>query len=324
MASYVQLTVAQRYLLQTLHQQKMAQKDIAQHLQVCPSTVSRELRRNRPSLQQPYLATSAHQQTQNRRKRSPYKLQGELALQVKKYLKNRWSPEQISGVLSLEKKGQKCISPEAIYQHIYRQQSGSESLIGYLRIRHKKRYKKRGSPQKRGSIPGRVGIEHRPAIVDTNTEVGHWEGDTVIGFDHDGVLVTLVERVLKYTCIVKVPSKKADIVGPAIEKALAHCGLPIKSLTVDNGREFTDHAAITAGLKIPVYFARPYHSWERGLNENTNGLIRQYIPKGQRISLVSDEFVSLIEDELNHRPRKTLGYLSPFQCAEKQRIALQT
>lgn len=106
--------------------------------------------------------------------------------------------------------------------------------------------------------------------MDTNTEVGHWEGDTVIGFDHDGVLVTLVERVFKYTCIVKVPSKKADIVGPAIEKALAHCGLPIKSLTVDNGREFTDHAAITAALKIPVYFARPYHSWERDLNENTN------------------------------------------------------
>lgn len=324
MASYVQLTLEQRYLLQTLLQQKMTQKDIAQQLQVCSSTISRELRRNQASLEQPYLATSAHQQTQKRRQRSPYKLRGELALQVKKHLEKRWSPEQISGVLALANNGQRCISHEAIYQHIYRQKPGSESLIGYLRIRHKKRYKKRGSPQKRGSIPGRVGIEHRPAIVDTNTEVGHWEGDTVIGFDHDGVLVTLVERVFKYTCIVKVPSKKADIVGPAIEKALANCGLPVKSLTLDNGREFTDHAAITATLKIPVYFARPYHSWERGLNENTNGLIRQYIPKCQRISIVSEEFVSSIANDLNHRPRKTLGYLSPSQCAEKHRIALQT
>ena len=162
MASYVQLTVAQRYLLQTLYQQKMAQKDIAQHLQVCPSTVSRELRRNRFSFEHPYLATSAQQQTQKRRKRSPYKLQGDLAQQVKKHLKNHWSPEQISRVLALANNGQKCISPEAIYQHIYRQKPENEPLICYLRIRHKKRYKKRGSPQKRGSIPGRVGIEpHR-------------------------------------------------------------------------------------------------------------------------------------------------------------------
>ena len=196
--------------------------------------------------------------------------------------------------------------------------------MAFLRIRHKKRYKKRGQPEKRGSIPNRVGIEERPAIVETNTEVGHWEGDTVIGANHEGVLLTLVERVTKYTLIVKLPSKHAHYLANKLIACLLRCLLPVRSITFDNGREFSDHQRISQDLKAPVYFARPYHSWERGLNENTNGLIRQYIPKYCQISIVKPGDVSWIQDQLNHRPRKTLGFLTPIQYAQKQGIALQT
>ena len=219
---------------------------------------------------------------------------------------------------------------EAIYSYIYRRQrSGNQELISCLRIRHKKRYKPRGVAQKRGQIPHRVGIEERPAIVDTNTEIGHWEGDTVIGADHDGVLLTLVERVTKYTVMVKLPSKQAVYLATRLIAVLLKCPLPVRSITFDNGKEFTDHQRMSRLLRTSIYFARPYHSCgpplrERGLNENTNGLIREYIPKGCRISPIRPKDVSWIQDQLNHRPRKTLGFLSPIQFALKQGIALQT
>ena len=148
-----------------------------------------------------------------------------------------------------------------------------------------------------------MGIEERPAIVETNTQLGHWEGDTVIGADHDGVLLTLVERVTKYTLIVKLPSKQAVFLAT--------------------------HLRMSRKLKVSIYFARPYHSCgpplrERALNENTNGLIREYIPKGCRISSVRPKDVHWVEHQLNHRPRKTVGFLSPIQFALKHGIALQT
>lgn len=325
MAHYAQLTLAQRYQIQALSQQKCVQKDIAKQVGVSPATISRELARNRQTNSaQPYQAQIAQQRQEQVRQRQPYKLTGALKEQVFKHLRERLSPEQISGVLALED-GQKRISHETIYQYIYRTKAlEDQDLITYLRVRHRKRYKKRGQAQKRGSIPNRVGIEHRPAIVETNTEVGHWEGDTVIGSEHDGVLLTLVERVTKYTIIVKLESKHALPLARQAIIQLQKCALPVKSITFDNGKEFTDHQRISKTLKAPIYFARPYHSWERGLNENTNGLIRQYIPKGCRISIVRRSDVAWIQDQLNHRPRKTLGFLSPIQFALKQGIALQT
>jgi transposase, IS30 family len=216
----------------------MLQKDIARQVQVSPATISRELSRNKNNQTGDYQAEMAQTMTQERNQRNAYKLDNTLAGKVIEGLKKHWSPEQISGVLEVEA-GKKIISHETIYQFIYRQTSDSESLMKYLRIRHKKRYKARGTTQKRGTIPGRVGIEERPAIVDTNTEVGHWEGDTVIGFDHDGALLTLVERVTKFTCIVKLSGKHAHPLAAAAVGKLAGCGLPIKSIIVDNGREFT-------------------------------------------------------------------------------------
>ena len=330
MAHYVQLTLDQRYLIQSLTHQKNQQKDTAKQVSVNPSTISRELARYRQQYpNQLYQAATAQQLCKATAKRKPYKLQGALEEAVLKGLRQQFSPEQISGVMALEA-GHKVISHEAIYSYIYRhQKSGNQELIACLRIRHKKRYKQRGVPQKRGRIPHRVGIEERPAIVETNTEIGHWAvrrcgGDTVIGADHDAVLLTLVERVAKYTIIVKLPSKRAICLATRLIALLLKCPLHVRSITFDNGKEFTDHQRMSRLLKTPIYFARPYHSWERGLNENTNGLIREYIPKGCRISPIRPKDVNWIQNQLNHRPRKTLGFLSPIQFALKQGIALQT
>ena len=271
MARYTQLTLSQRYQIQTLHQQQLRQKDIASQVGVSAATISRELVRNRlTDTTQLYQAPIAQESTKYRRQRQAYKLRGDLKEEVLKRLRERFSPEQISGVLALET-GRQCISHETIYRYCYtNNDADGQSLTQFLRIRHKKRYKKRGKPRKRGTIPHRVGIEERPAIVETNTETGHWEGDTVIGAEHDGVLLTLVERVTKYTVIVKLPSKHALFLAHQAVVHLKKCLLPVASITFDNGKEFTEHRLISQGVAAPVYFARPYHSWERGLNENTN------------------------------------------------------
>lgn len=208
MAKYTQLTLQQRYQIQTLRQQKLKQNKIAELVKVSESTISREIARNKTSTGD-YVANEAGKFCLNRCKRESYKMKGNLKEQVLVHLKERYSPQQISGVLAL-KTGQRQISHETIYQYIYSSKSpDKDNLISFLRIRHKKKYNKRGSIGKRGLIPNRVGIENRPAIVETNTEIGHWEGDTVIGANHQGVLLTLVERVTKYTIVAKLPSKNA-------------------------------------------------------------------------------------------------------------------
>lgn len=323
MAKYTQLTLEQRYQIQTLLQQKFKQYEIADFINVSKSTISREIKRN-SSLLGNYVATEAQKSSSDRCKREPYKMKSELKEQVLTQLKERYSPEQISGVLAL-KAGSKQISHETIYKYIYsRKNLDTENLISYLRIRHKKKYSKRGSVDKRGTIPNRVGIANRPAVVDLNTEVGHWEGDTIIGANHEGVLLTLVERVTKYTLVAKLDSKNADKLANALIARATKCRIPIKTITFDNGKEFAKHQKISAVLKADIYFANPYHSWERGLNENTNGLIRQYIPKSCPITIVKKSDVKWIENQLNNRPRKALGYFSPIQFALKCNIALQT
>lgn len=168
-----------------------------------------------------------------------------------------------------------------------------------------------------------MSIDQRPPVVETNTEVGHWEADTIIGKGHKGALLTLVERRTKYVLIVKLASKQAGALAAAATKVLRRSSLPVKTITFDNGLEFAHHESIGRALEAATYFAHPYHSWERGLNENTNGLIRQYIPKDCPISIVQPTDVSWIEDQLNQRPRKSLGYLSPAEFARNELYALQ-
>jgi IS30 family transposase len=218
-------------------------------------------------------------------------MKGALKDTVLSRIRDRYSPEQISGTLALEN-GCAVISHETIYRYIYKSKNiDHEPLSQYLRVRYRKKYKKRGQDQKRESIPNRVGIAERPAVVDANTELGHWEGDTVIGANHDGVLLTLVERVSKFTIIEKLPSKNAKSISKSLISRMKKCNLPVKTITFDNEKErsaarFSEHQKISKGLHANIYFANPYHSWERGLNENTNGLIRQYIPKSCPISIV--------------------------------------
>lgn len=323
MRSYRQLALEQRYQIACLLQQKATQKSIAAIVGVDASTISREIKRN-SLLSTDYKADKAQILSSKRTERSQYKIKGELKEMIVSKLRERYSPEQISGFFSLELVVNK-ISHEAIYKYIYsKKEADHEPLRQYLRIRHKKKYAKRGTGQKRGTIPNRIGIEHRPVIVETNTEVGHWEGDTIIGANHDGVLLTLVERVTKVVIIEKLNSKNAKPLTNRLIYRMKKCNIPVKTITFDNGKEFSDHQKMAKALKAQIYFATPYHSWERGLNENTNGLIRQYIPKACPISIVKKSDVNWIQNQLNNRPRKTLGYLSPIQFALNYKIALDT
>lgn len=197
------------------------------------------------------------------------------------------------------------------YQHIWTDKRHGGTLYLHLRQSHKKRKKQYGSKDKRGQIRNRVSIDERPAIVEEKTRIGDWEIDTVIGQNHQGALVTIVDRVSKFTLIKKVDSKHAEVVTeatiillkPYLDKAL--------TITADNGKEFAGHETIKAHLNADVYFAHPYHSWERGLNENTNGLIRQYFTKGSSFEDITDADVEAVMHKLNHRPRKTLNYKTP-------------
>lgn len=330
MANYKRLTLAQRYLIHTLHHQTCTQQNIAQRVGVSQATISRELAKYSHSYpKQTYDAQQAHQRAGEAKKRTSYKLEGQLLTTVIARLRDRLSPEQICGELH-RRATHKVLHHETIYRYIYRHQTlahqqpvDHETLSQYLRIRHRKHYKKRGKPLKRQLIPNRVSIELRPSIVETNIELGHWEADTVIGKGHDGALLTLVERRTKYVLIGKLASKQARALATVATNALRRSGLPVKTITFDNGLEFACHESIASPLQAATYFAHPYHSWERGLNENTNGLIRQYIPKSCPISIVRPTDVSWIENQLNNRPRKSLGYLSPAEFAKNELYALQ-
>ena len=277
MATYKRLTLAQRYLIQSLHQQHKTQQFMAQQIGVSQATISRELAKH--STQWPrqiYQAQHAQQRAGEAYKRTPYKLKGLPLTTVIDRLRDRLSPEQICGELQ-RASTQKVLHHETIYRYIYRhmafadkQPTDHEPLIQYLRIRHRKRYKKRGNPLKRQLIPNRVSIDQRPPVVATNTETGHWEADTVIGKGHDGALLTLVERRTKFVLIVKLASKQAGALAAAATQALRRSELPVKTITFDNGLEFARHESIGRAFGADTYFAHPYHSWERGLNENTN------------------------------------------------------
>nr|WP_281257955.1 IS30 family transposase [Spirosoma oryzae] len=329
------MTLAQRYLIQSLYQQHKTQHFIAQQIGVSQATISRELARH--SIQwppQPYQAQLAQQRAGAAHKRTPYKLNGSVLTTVLNRLRDRLSPQQICGELH-RTSTQQVLHHETIYRYIYRHQASNgkqladhESLIEYLRIRHRKRYNNRGKPVRRQLIPNRVSIDQRPPIVATNTELGHWEADTVIGKGHDGALLTLVERRTKYVLIAKLASKQAGALAAAATKALGRSALPVKTITFDNGLEFVHHESIGRAFGAATCFAHPYYSWERGLNENTNGLIRQYIPK--TFQLVLSGLLMYphgrprwIEDQLNQRPRTSLGYLSPAEFAKNELYALQ-
>lgn len=310
MRHYRQLTQEERYQISALTQLGHTQRQIAQEVGRSPSTVSRELRRNKGI--DGYQAETAQRVSDQRRQQAHkhHKRIPELIAWVEARLKDDWSPEQIAG--SLKASDYPLVSHEWIYRHIERDKQAGGDLYKHLRHRCKRYRKRYGSQERRGQIIGRVGIEERPGIVDDRSRVGDWEGDTVRGKGRSA-LVTLVERKSLQVVIQKVKRATAEKTAAAIVSRLGAVAELVATITFDNGKEFAYHGQIAEALGCDAYFARPYHSWERGTNENLNGLIRQYFPKGTDFDLVTDEEIAEVERKLNLRPRKRLGYQAPIE-----------
>ena len=309
---YRHLTYEQRCQIYALKKSFCSQKEIAEILSVSQSTVSREVARN--SGLKGYRYKQAHKKAIVRRENSSSqpkkKLPALIALVEKMIGEDQLSPEQISGRLKLINKIE--ISHERIYQHIWHDKKNNGNLYKFLRCSGKK-YNKRGAKLAgRGLIPNRVGIEHRPFIVETRERIGDFEGDTIVGANHRGAILSLVDRKTKLTRLRLLASgAKAVATATAIVDALMPLVEYAHTVTTDNGKEFGQHADVSKKLNIQFFFANPYHSWERGLNENTNGLVRQYFPKGTDFTKITDDEVLAVENKLNNRPRKTLGYRTP-------------
>ena len=304
------LTQEQRYHISGLLKAGNLQKDIATSVGVHKSTISRELRRN--CAKRGYFPRQADELATKRRHEAQKHVKFTLELQAKvtEQLLLDHSPDQISGALKLEGI---CISHERIYQFILANKNLGGTLYTHLRHSGKKRKKRYGSHDRRGQIKNRISIEARPNVVDKKERLGDWEGDTIIGKQQQKAIVTLVDRASRLTRIGKVATKHAPIVADIMVNLLKPLAAITHTITLDNGTEFSHHECVSKALKVDIYFAHPYSSWERGLNENTNGLIRQYIKKGSSFEHLTKERIQFIENRLNNRPRKSLGYLTPNQ-----------
>ena len=322
---YLHLTYEQRCQIYALLQSGYSQAYIARQIGVDRSTISRELVRNTGA--RGYRFKQAHDKASRRRQEAsdqPRKMTPDVVeLIEEKLTQEQWSPDQISGRLA--KDGVAFISHEIIYQHVWKDKKDGGKLYLHLRHSGKKYNKRKGKNSGRGLIPNRVDIDQRPAIVAAKSRIGDWEADTIIGANHKGAVMSHVERRSKYTKLAKLPDKSANSVVQACRRVLLPLADRIETITYDNGKEFASHAKIATSLRALCYFAKPYHAWERGLNEHTNGLVRQYFQKGSDLSMLSDADVQRVEDKLNSRPRKILGYQTPrevFSNAKTRRVAL--
>jgi len=317
MRTYHQLTQAQRYQIYALKKTKHSLSEIAAVIGVHKCSVSRELKRNRG--QRGYRPQQAHELALGRRSKSVFRITAEVWAEVKKMLRQDWSPEQISGRLKKEQGIR--ISHEWIYQHVLEDKRIGGDLYKHLRCQ-KKRRKRYGTYDRRGKLPNCRSIEERPAIVSTRKRLGDWEVDTIIGKRHKQALVTLTERKSRFTLLTKVQRRTAC----AVRKQVCRILLPIKNqvhtLTSDHGKEFADHEQIAETLNLKFFFAHPYAAWERGTNENTNGLLRQYFPKKSDFQAISHKQVEQAMLRLNFRPRKSLRFKTPFEVFYHLSVAL--
>ncbi|PLK50147.1 IS30 family transposase [Uliginosibacterium sp. TH139] len=311
MNKYHQLTREERYSITGLQRVGLSQAEIARQMGRSPSTISRELRRNSTTHDGRYRAEKAHKYASARRRRarrrswfSPAQWQT-----VESLLRQKWSPEQISG--SLRASGAWNISHEAIYRHILRDKKAGGSLFKCMRIMPKLRRKRYNSKDSRGVLAGKRHISERSEDIEQRLQVGHWEGDTVIGQDKHHCILTLLERKTGYAVIKKLSARTTEQVTRAASLALTEQAGRFHTLTLDNGTEFHDYKTLEARFPLTCYFATPYHSWERGANENLNGLIRQYLPKGICMSTLTQKQCDWIANELNTRPRKRHQFKTP-------------
>ena len=306
---YHQITQEERYQIYALKKEGLSQTAIAKNLSRDKSTISRELKRNKGL--RGYRPSQAEEMAKSREtlKSKSKRLNESIIGYIKEKIKLYWSPEQISGRMVLD--GYKSISHETIYQYLIQDKKDGGELYMYLRHKNKPYRKRYGSTDKRGEIPNKRSIEDRPSIVEEKNRIGDWEIDLIIGKNHKQALVTVVDRKSKFTLIQKVSSKKSEEVKEALVSMMQSVKDKIHTITADNGKEFTKHEAVAKALETDFFFCHPYSSWERGLNENTNGLIRQFFPKGSEFISITDEQVLAVQNNLNFRPRKTLGYKTP-------------
>jgi len=307
MSGYHHLTQEQRYQIAALLESKISMRQISLIIDCSVSTVSRELSRNKQVYsngRQNYAPKVAHRKYKERRHHSSRVAEPTWGL-VRLYLEKYYSPEQISNVLRLWHGIQ--LSHESIYRYVFKHVEYRK----YLRHKRRRRYRARGSSKIR--ISGRKLIRHRPPVVMERSRVGDWELDTVFGLksNQQYFLITLVERKSRYTEIVLNYGKSGNSVAEAIIETLRNHH--VHTLTSDNGSEFARHDRVSESLSVDFYFCNPFCSWQRGTNENTNGLIRQFFPKGTDFGKVTKEEVAYVQELLNNRPRKCLGYKTPAQ-----------
>jgi IS30 family transposase len=312
--TYRQLTPDERYMLAAFRMQGLSQAQMARELGRHRSTVGREFRRNCSRLDGHYRPSKAQERANGRRSRSRRnrRFTPEDFATVEGLLCRQWSPEQVAG--HLRRSGQLRISHETIYRHVWRDKAAGGLLYTHLRGARKRRRKRYGAYDSRGRLAGKRPIAERPAEVEAREQVGHWEVDTVMGTGSRDCVVTLVERKTGLVLIGKLSDRtKESFNRRVIRLILRHEGAFI-TLTADNGTELHGYERVERRTGVVFYFARPYHSWERGSNENANGLIRQYLPKGVSMAGLSQHQCNAIARKLNTRPRKRLGFRTPLEC----------
>ncbi|MRN37578.1 IS30 family transposase [Neisseria brasiliensis] len=306
--AYTQLTSHQRCYI-SRHYRNLPLNQIAQNIGCHPATVSREIRRH--SVNGTYCYRKAQQQSEVKKKnKKPTKLTTAVKQTVNKLITQKYSPEQVCGYLL--KHQHIKLHHSTLYRYLAKDRQNGGDLYTHLRIVSKPYRRQYGSGAwTKGSVPDRTDIEHRPAIVDQKERVGDFEMDTIVGKDQKSGLVVAVERKTKFVVIRKISNFKAEDVARVVIRALKPFKDIIQTITLDNGKEFYRHKTFAKALGAETYFCRPYHSWEKGLVENTNGLIRQYFPKGTDFRKLGVKKIKAVEEALNRRPRKTLDYETP-------------
>lgn len=317
---YTQLTSEERYVIYHLCLFGLSFREIGRRLERHHTTIVREVMRNKPKyFGSVYWHEWAQTQAIERRKKPRHERKRAipgLVDYVERSLRSDWSPETIAGRIQVDHPQDPCmrISTETVYRWVYRDASKGGQFFTCLRWQHRKRKAQRRYGTGHGLIPGRVGIAQRPAIVALRQRFGDWEGDTVEGAKGSGHIASHVERKSRYLIAAKLPNKTAEAMTTASILAFRRVPRALrKTLTVDNGKEFARFKEIEIKSGFDIYFADPYAAWQRGCNENTNGLLRRYFPKGSDLSELTHDQLAQVVKKLNHRPRKCLGYQTPHE-----------
>jgi transposase, IS30 family len=315
---YHQITYAERYTLGVLRRRGLSAAAIARMLRRHRSTIGRELQRNRAHSDKTYRPQLADWYARGRRSRSRRNRRFSPAewTRIQTLLREDWSPEQVAGWL--RRRGTLTISHETIYRYIWAEKRAGGTLYQHLRGARKQRRKRYGRYDSRGRLAGKRSITERPAVVEMRSELGHWEADTMLGAGQAGPCVfSMVERQSGYLLLGQLDQRTSAFVNARARQLIGAQPAPVRTITVDNGTEFHEYAKLERATGTRFYFAAPHHAWERGTNENTNGLVRQYLPKRQSMAHLTQHDCNRIATKLNRRPRKRLGYRTPEECYER-------